>query len=160
MFSNEEFQRFYRYCLALTRDPDQASDLLHDGLVKFLAKRARVTSEPGAYFRRILRNTFIDDYRAAVHSAGQLSFDENVTPLDVASELETTLVHADTVQRLLAQVGSTDRELLFLWAVEGYTMAEIAELTEVPRGTVLARLHRLKLRLRRLQAGTTVGGGR
>ena len=37
--------------------------------------------------------------------------------------------------------------MLYLWAVEEYTVDEIALLTETPRGTLLSRLHRLKKRV-------------
>lgn len=42
--------------------------------------------------------------------------------------------------------------MLFLTAVEGYTTAEIAQLTGRPRGTILSALHRAKKKLRQLLA--------
>jgi DNA-directed RNA polymerase specialized sigma24 family protein len=32
----------------------------------------------------------------------------------------------------------------FLWVVEEYTMKEISELTGIPRGTLLSRIHRIR----------------
>jgi len=39
------------------------------------------------------------------------------------------------------------RELLYLWAVEEYTSKELADLFNVPPGTILSRLHRLKIKI-------------
>ena len=41
-----------------------------------------------------------------------------------------------------------EREALFLWAVEGYTAREIAEMCSSPINTVLSRLHRGRRKLR------------
>ena len=63
--------------------------------------------------------------------------------------------------RLMEGLDPLERELLFLWAVEGYTARELGEATECSRGTVLSRLHRLRKKIirhsqdseRRLQGG-------
>ena len=64
---------------------------------------------------------------------------------------------------VIAVLEPMERELLFLWAVEGYTAQELADQTGAPRGTVLARLHRLRSKILR-HVGTDVravgeGGG-
>ncbi|MGB5310090.1 MAG: sigma-70 region 4 domain-containing protein, partial [Arenicellales bacterium] len=40
-----------------------------------------------------------------------------------------------------------DREVLFFWAVEGFSIREISEKLEISRGTLLSRIHRLRKRL-------------
>ena len=41
-----------------------------------------------------------------------------------------------------------ERELLYLFAIEGYTVQEIADDLGMKKGTLLSKIHRLKARLR------------
>ena len=38
---------------------------------------------------------------------------------------------------------------MYLWAVEGYSTSELAEFLEMPRGTLLSKIHRLRIRVER-----------
>ena len=49
-----------------------------------------------------------------------------------------------------------ERELLFLWAVEEYTIEEIAHMKQVPKGTLQSKLHRLKKRIKLQQDSDNV----
>lgn len=144
MFSKEELNQFYRYCLALTGEEAEAYDLLQDSLEKYLKKRNSVTSSR-AYFRRIIRNLFIDHYRkSSKHET--LELDENIIPA-TDTDLENLVVNRGEVEIILKGLIHEDRELLYLWAVEEYTAKELADLLKCPRGTILSRLHRLKIKI-------------
>lgn len=144
MFSKEELNQFYRYCLALTGEEANAYDLLQDSLEKYLRKGNAVASSR-AYFRRIIRNLFIDHYRqSSKHETIEL--DENIIPA-TDNDLENLVVNRGEVQIILNALNSGDRELLYLWAVEEYTARELGDLLKCPRGTILSRLHRLKIKI-------------
>ncbi len=144
MFSKEELNQFYRYCLPLTGEEANAYDLLQDSLEKYLKKRNPVTSSR-AYFRQIIRNLFIDHYReSSKHETIEL--DENIIPA-TDNDLENLVVNRGEVQIILKELNHEDRELLYLWAVEEYTAKELADLLKCPRGTILSRLHRLKIKI-------------
>lgn len=53
------------------------------------------------------------------------------------------VIRRDRIREGLAHADDTDREILW-WHAEGYTYAEIAELTGVPAGTIKSRIHRLR----------------
>ena len=57
---------------------------------------------------------------------------------------------------ILKELAPKERELLFLWAVEGNTVQELADRTNTSRGTLLSRLSRLKKRLQQ-QYGYLIG---
>ncbi|MCH8314071.1 MAG: sigma-70 family RNA polymerase sigma factor [Nitrospinae bacterium] len=144
MFSPEELNRFYQYCFALTGDETEAYDLLQDSLVKFLGRENNVRSS-GAYFRRIIRNHFIDHLRKE-GKYEMTELDENVISAD-ENKLENIIINKEETRIILNKLGGNDRELLYLWAVEEYTSKELAEFLKVPRGTILSRLHRLKIKI-------------
>lgn len=144
MFSKEELNRFYQYCFALTGDEPEAYDLLQDSLVKFLGRENNVRSS-GAYFRRVIRNHFIDHLRKE-GKYEMTELDENVISAQ-ESNLENIIVNKEQTLIILNELGGQDRELLYLWAVEEYTSKELSDLLKVPRGTILSRLHRLKIKI-------------
>lgn len=144
MFSKEELNRFYQYCVALTGDETKAYDLLHESLEKFLRKERHIRSSK-SYLMAVIRNCSIDQYRQASKNE-IIELDENIIPAN-ERDLESMVVNRDEVRWVLNFLNEDDRELLYLWAVEEYTARELARLLKIPRGTILSRLHRLKIKI-------------
>lgn len=145
-WSPAELNRLYRYALALSHAADEAGDLVQQALLRWLESDTRNIAEPLAYVMRMVRNLYYDRERHRHHReevAAQLG---EVLHLDF-EPLEKLMIRREEVERLLAHLGADERELLYLWAVEGYTMDEIGKITETPRGTLLSRLHRLRRKL-------------
>jgi RNA polymerase sigma-70 factor (ECF subfamily) len=160
--------QLYATALRLTRSPSDAEDLVQDTYLK--AFRAAAQFQPGtnlkAWLFTILQNTFRNRQR-----------DRGREPVDVDSEtVERAPVRADAPdpeQRLLDAAMDADlrealeslpaafREAVWLRDVEDFSYAEIAEVLDVPPGTVMSRISRgrrlLQERLlarRRASAGT------
>jgi RNA polymerase sigma-70 factor (ECF subfamily) len=141
--------QLYATALRLTRSPSDAEDLVQDTYLK--AFRASQSFKPGtnlkAWLFTILQNTF-RNYRR----------DRGREPVDVDSEtVEQAPVRASTPdpeQRLLAQSLDADlrealdalplafREAVWLRDVEDLAYAEIAQVLDVPIGTVMSRISR------------------
>ena len=158
MFDKDTLNRFYRYCLSLTHAPDTAYDLLQSSLEKVLRRqKARQDRSdelpPLGYLYAIARNAFIDGQRHRTRFPSE-PLDEETTGGGAVSSvgfsaLEDLMLDRSTVVSLMSQLEASERELLYLWAVEGYTIQEIAEHMHTPRGTLLSRLHRLRARIQR-----------
>lgn len=157
MLNRDELNALFGYCFSLTREKQSAEDLLHNGVEKLLRSEA-ITRSPVSYTRTIIRNLFIDQCRRNK----VVSFEplENDAPLILNErDLEDVLIDRDHIDKLLDQLGIAEREVLFLWAVVGYTAAEIAAEIDVPRGTVLTRLHRIKQKLNVINFEQNLSGG-
>lgn len=139
--------RLYRYALNLTGSRDDAYDLVHTVSERWLRRGEPAPLAPMAYLLRAVRNQFIDDYRGHQRLRWEPLTDEVIDLTADLASLEDIMIAQDCVHRLWATLSLPERELLYLWAVEGYTLNELATLTDTPRGTLLARLHRLKKRL-------------
>ena len=61
--------------------------------------------------------------------------------------LEQIIVDKLTIERVWQSLNSAEREVVYLWAVEEMTASEIALHLDLPRGTVLSRLFRLRKRV-------------
>lgn len=145
-----ELNKMYRYSLSLIKNADEAWDLLQNSLEKFLKKNEGSQQYPIAYLYRIIKNNFIDEMRRQSRWRCE-EFEEkpshNAALLD-PEMLSRELVSKEETQIILQHLNPEERELLYLWAVDGYTVQEIAEQTNTPKGTLLSKLHRIKKKLR------------
>jgi RNA polymerase sigma-70 factor (ECF subfamily) len=147
MLDEETLQKLYRYGVALTNHTQDAYDLVQDALEKILIKPPRDNNNVTAYLRTVMRNQFIDNYRRQQRFP-EVEFDDTTEALDLNTDaLEQTFIERDELEKAWQTLDRQDREILFLWAVEGYSYQEIAEQMTLPRGTVLSRIHRVRKNL-------------
>jgi RNA polymerase sigma-70 factor (ECF subfamily) len=102
------------------------------------------------WFHRILRNLCINHIGRARHSR-EVELDDQmplaaqeVSPAERAERGEIRSVVRSAIGRLSAQ----DREILVLREFQDQSYAEIAEILQIPKGTVMSRLHHARRRLR------------
>ncbi len=142
--SDDQLQRAYRYAMSLTNDHDVAMDIVHTAYVSILGRGASDIKNIQGYFLRCVRNTFIDQKRfddrwlIAVEDPEDNGMDISLVTL------ESTIISQDLLVQLWKSFKPLERELLYLWAVEEYTIDEISHLTETSRGTLLSRIHRIR----------------
>ncbi len=126
MFSKEELNTFFRYCIALTGDENSADDLLQCCLEKYVRRDTSGMEDLKAYFRRMIRNQFIDDQRKSGNQHLD-EFDEEYTVIQIdARSLDDIIVEREQAELILRMLTPHEREILFLWAVEGYTVQDIS----------------------------------
>ncbi len=136
----------YRYAHALCAHAEMAEDLVHESWLKVVEKHGPLPDK--ALLFRVIRNSFIDQVRHRTRFPSD-TFQEQLMP-DAQSGDPSDYVSEDRVLSAgLAALREIDREVLFLWVFEGHTAAEIADLTEQSRGTVLSQIHRAKGKLKK-----------
>jgi RNA polymerase sigma-70 factor (ECF subfamily) len=161
MFSDlamEYMPALYTAALRMTRNAADAEDLVQETYLK--AYRAFASFELGtnlkAWLYRILTNTYINTYRAKKrrpeiadvedvedlylyrHLSGEQSAALGRSAEDEALDRFTD---AD-VKAAIEALPETFRMAVLLADVEGFSYKEIAEITDVPIGTVMSRIHR------------------
>lgn len=160
MLSDGQLQRLFRYGYSLTAEEAAAYDLLQDGVEALLRAPPRQEQAMEAYVRAIMRNRFYDGRRRERRFPSQPLDEEQSAPLELErSALEDIAIaelDLDAAWRLLEPL---DREILYLWAMEDLSAREIAEILEMPRGTVLARIHRLRGKLEQRMGAQQSGAG-
>ena len=157
--TENDYQRAFRYARALGADRDLACDLVQTAVVKGLSAARRDLKEPLAYLLTSIRHAFYSELKR-VQSAALSTLDnlEGVIATDL-QPLEDMVITQDALDQAWSQLSPAEREVLHLWAVEGYTVDEISTHTGIPRGTLLARLHRLRKRLSSNAAALNSGTG-
>lgn len=159
MLDKPLLNQLYRYAVSLTHQEDQAYDVLQSCVEKFLKVDHSAIESAEAYLMRMIRNEFIDQSRKRCFYSDVGP--EIVTKISDEASLETlsledVLIQQSEVESLLGTMSGDERELLFLWAVEEYTLEEISQIKQVPRGTLLSKLHRLKKRIQLQQNSDNV----
>jgi RNA polymerase sigma-70 factor (ECF subfamily) len=158
MLDRPALQRLFRYGCSLAHDEDAAYDLLQDALEISLRKAPDNSDAAIRYVQSIMRNRFIDQYRRDQrHPTVHLDDSDNQPVCIDPRVMEDIIIAEDEVESIMDALEPLERELLFFWAVEGYTAQEIADRTDSPRGTVLSRIHRLRQKI--LKQGQSTDDG-
>jgi RNA polymerase sigma-70 factor (ECF subfamily) len=139
----------YRYAYSLSNSESDGYDLLHDALARFLArKEALPEQERAPYLRRMIRNQFIDQLRREQRLP--LEVLDTVEPDiidDAFIELERVIISQQTLDNIWDLLLPLERELVHLWAVEGFNTREISQQLHIPQGTILSRIHRIRKKI-------------
>lgn len=154
----EHMPALYGAALRMTRNPADAEDLVQETYLK--AYRAFDTFTEGtnlkAWLYRILTNTYINSYRAAkrrpeisdvddveeLYLYRRLAATDGNAPGRSAEDLVLDTLTDDEVKAAIESLPETFRMAVLLADVEGFSYKEIADITGVPIGTVMSRIHR------------------
>lgn len=149
--------RLFAFAISLTRDHDQARDVLHECAVKAFAA-FRVPRDEAAYrawLFKILRNAFIDRQRKEGRVTTMADVDEaEAKPADW--DIENHLINAISVKQGMELLGPIHREIIGLIDIAGLSYAEAADVLDVPVGTVMSRITRARHALIGHVRGTNV----
>lgn len=145
----------YRMAMHLARHPDEAADLVQETYLKaFKAEAGFELRDRGVrpWLFKILHNSFytrVGKQRREPTIADDLAHQAVPSELDSpapAWDLESLDWEQvdDRLKHAIDELPDHYREVLLLWAVEGLKYREIADVLDVPLGTVMSRLYRAR----------------
>lgn len=155
----------YSAALRMTRNPSDAEDLVQETYLK--AYRGYGGFEEGtnlkAWLYRILTNTYINIYRAKKRRPDESELDEvedlylyrrlgGLEAAQVGRSAEDELMDwftEEEVKQAVEDLPEQFRVAVLLADVEGFAYREIADILDIPIGTVMSRLHRGRSRLQK-----------
>ncbi|MDP3582013.1 MAG: sigma-70 family RNA polymerase sigma factor [Ignavibacteria bacterium] len=146
----------FNFALRMTGDQDDANDLVQETYMKafrFFDKFEKGTNCK-AWLFRILKNSYINDYRKAVKEPNKVDYEdvqnfyENVKSDEIDSkhyeqDAFSNLLD-DEITKVLSALPEDFRTAIILSDIEGFTYEEIADFVDIPVGTVRSRLHRAR----------------
>lgn len=161
LFESEFFihiDAMYNFAYRLVMDEDEANDLVQDSFLK--AYRFFDYFEQGtnakAWLFRIVKNSFINDYRKKSKRPAQVDYneveefynsgdDDASTSLTVDLRSETVKKKmGDEVVNAINNLPSEFRMVIVLCDIEDFTYEEMSKILDIPIGTVRSRLHRAR----------------
>ncbi|MCB2224412.1 MAG: sigma-70 family RNA polymerase sigma factor [Actinobacteria bacterium] len=161
---SEFVPQLYAAALRMTRHAADAEDVLQEALLR--AYRGYGTFKAGtnlkAWLYRILTNTFINKYRSASRRPSEVELGEledlylykrlgsDLGGASPSAEEEALDLFVDEdIKEAVEGLPENFRLPVILADVEGFSYKEIAEIMDVPIGTVMSRLHRGRKALQR-----------
>jgi RNA polymerase sigma factor (sigma-70 family) len=159
IFNNEflpHINSMYNFGFRLTLDRDDAKDLVQDTYLKayrFIESFQKGTNAK-AWLFRILKNSFINDYRKKSKEPSKVDYqevetyynsedvDRQITP-DLRVEALQDMI-GDEISNALNALDVDFRTVIILCDLEGFKYEEMAKILDIPIGTVRSRLHRAR----------------
>ncbi len=155
--------QLYSAALRMTRNPADAEDIVQETFLK--AYRAYDTFTAGtnlkAWLYRILTNTYINKYRKEQRRPSEVELGElqdlylykrigehSGAAQSAEQDMLDEFVDGDIVEAL-ESLPENFRMPVLLADVEGFSYKEIADMLDIPIGTVMSRLHRGRKALQR-----------
>ena len=159
VFNNEflpHINSMYNFGYRLTLDEDDAKDLVQDTYLKayrFIESFQKGTNAK-AWLFRILKNSFINDYRKKSKEPNKVDYQEVESYYnsdDVDRQITTDLrveslqdMIGDEISNALNSLDVDFRTVIILCDLEGFKYDEMAKILDIPIGTVRSRLHRAR----------------
>lgn len=157
----EHKDRVYSYAAWMLHDLEEAQDVTQEALVRLWQHREKVEIPSAkAWLMKTTHHLCIDRVRrrksrpeVAAEALPVPPQDHGPTPDRLASSSETGRVIGQALSALAPQ----DRAVVVMREVQGLSYDEIARSLDLPLGTLKAKLHRARERLRRqlIEAGVT-----
>jgi RNA polymerase sigma-70 factor (ECF subfamily) len=146
----------HNFAYRLTFDEDDANDLVQDTYLKafrFIDSFQKGTNAK-AWLFRILKNSFINDYRKKSKEPAKVDYqdvetyynsddvDRQITP-DLRVESLQDMI-GDEISNALNSLDVDFRTVIILADLEEFKYDEMAKILDIPIGTVRSRLHRAR----------------
>jgi len=156
-------QRAYQYAFRLTRDPEEAADIVAESFIRMYKALDNFKGDSAftTWMYRIATNCFLDirkkkrskpaiSLEATVQTNdGEVSYqfeDMGPTPHEEAERTEAM----SAVQKAVELLPEYQRAIIIMYHAEMRSYEEIAETLDLPIGTVKSRLNRARMSLRTL----------
>lgn len=160
---DDHYEALYRFAISLCRDPDRSADLVQETFCIWAAKgdQLRDSSKAKSWLFTTLHREFLAHRRRASRftddpEAAQTAI-ESAQATDEESDRQ---LDGQRVLELLGELDETYRAPLTLFYLQQHSYKDIAEILEIPIGTVMSRISRGKEILRRKMDDTPASAPR
>jgi len=153
-------RRVYAICYRFTGSDAEAQDLTQEVFIRVFRSLKSFRAGQGSFsvwLARLARNLLIDHYRRSKHDRATSSIEDQVGLLEektaVTGRADALLAGreaSEALQNALQKLSPDLRETVILRDVEEMEYREIAQVLDVPEGTVKSRLNRGRAELIRI----------
>ena len=136
--------KMYGIALRYAHEQEEAKDILQDGFIKVFQNlnKYKGTGAFEGWLRRIFVNTAIEHYRKKNNTYEiQDTHEESVTDREISA---LDKMAAADILNMVKELPNGYRTVFNLFAIEGYTHKEIAEMLDINEGTSKSQYARVK----------------
>lgn len=145
------FPEMLRMCRRYTRDDDTALEILNNGFLRVF-KKIHTFSFKGSlegWIRRLVYHSMADYYRDNARYLHFLVLEDHDKPVQESSH---EVFYEEDILKAVQTLPPVSQEVFRLYAIEGYSHAEIAESLQMSEGTSKWHLSTARQKLRELLA--------
>jgi RNA polymerase sigma factor (sigma-70 family) len=138
--------RLYRLCLRYVRNEFDAEEVLMNGFLKFFQTIHSFEYRDDARLEAWLKRVMINEALMYLRKTKNLSLvmsEESIAPIGENAVIEDQL-NSEVIYELILQLPTGYRTVFNLYAIEGYTHAEIAEQLGISENTSKSQLSRAR----------------
>mgnify|MGYP001026369893 CR=1 FL=1 len=134
------------FALRLTKDSEEANDLLQETVLKAFTNRDKFTDGTNlkAWLYTIMKNTFITNYQRMVRRNTFIDTTDNLHYLNSSENIAENLAYSSfalkDINKAVTKLDDTYKTP-FMMHFRGFKYHEIAEKLNIPIGTVKNRIH-------------------
>lgn len=150
-------KRLYHQAYRLTHNQDDAEDLVQELLMRLYEKEVDLTAieKPASWLLRSLYNQFVNNYRKKSRlpiDNREADSEEIIDSLNLEKESPQQLYERNfnyqQLQKSICKLNPDQQALISLHDIEGHSLPDLAEIMDLPLGTLKSRLHRARNTLR------------
>ncbi len=145
------YESLYRFAVSLAHSEADARDLVQDTYARLAQKgnQLRSLAKAKSWLFTTLYRAYIDTHRHQTRHP-QVDLESAEMELPVSQAVAGEHLDATMVQEALSKVDEVFRVPLILFYLEQHSYLEIAEILNIPPGTVMSRISRGRAALRRM----------
>lgn len=134
------------FALRLTKDNEEANDLLQETVLKAYTNREKYTDGTNlkAWLYTIMKNTFITNYQRMIRRNTFIDTTDNLHYINSTENIAENLAYSSfamkDINKAIKKLDDTYKTP-FLMHFRGFKYHEIAEKLDIPIGTVKNRIH-------------------
>ncbi len=138
--------KLYGVCLQYCKNKSDADDNLQEGFVKIFCniKKFRFDGSFEGWMRRIIVNTIIESYRKKKGLCFEESVDYYADDIEDETEHSPDTIDTNQLFKIIEQLPPKYKLVFNLYALEGLSHKEIAEILDISIGTSKSNLSRAR----------------
>ncbi len=144
----KEMDNLRKFACRLTNNPVEADDLLQSTVLRAIEKKDYFETGTNlfSWTSKIMFNLFVTDYRRKTKFESQYDPEPLIAARSVEADQQTK-TELKAVSRAMELLSAEHKEILVLVCVKGMQYQEVADMLEIPVGTVRSRLSRARAQL-------------
>jgi RNA polymerase sigma-70 factor (ECF subfamily) len=137
----------YGFAMSILRNKHDAEDVMHDAFIKIYSSAVtyRPSGNPMAWILTIVRNLCLNKIRGGKVCEDLSEYDDLAGTLDDSEAVIDRMVLETAMNVLDAE----ERQIVILHAMTGFKHREIAEILDLPTGTILSKYNRALKKVRK-----------
>lgn len=137
----------YGFAMSILRNKHDAEDVMHDAFIKIYsgAVTYRPSGNPMAWILTIVRNLCLNRIRAGKVCEDLSEYDD----LAGSSNDNEDMLDRMVLETAMSVLDAEERQIVVLHAMTGFKHREIAEILDLPTGTVLSKYNRALKKMRK-----------